>query len=190
MDKTYSDMTSRPEEMTPLLPVPVGEHAAWERQPGESARSFEAFRIYSNVRPSERSLGRAAEIVLKSRHQMLVWSAREHWVVRAELWDHEQSRVANQARLEAIKRLSKEPVEIGAMMLAEVRARIPTAAKSLERSPHGLAAWAEVAAKLIRDGLDSANARSGPGWSPRCSSSLSRKPPSSQSTPAMASPEG
>lgn len=61
--------------------------------------------------------------------------------------------MANEARLEAIKRISREEVEIGMLMLAEVRARIPTAAKLLARSPRVLALWAEVGAKLARDGL-------------------------------------
>jgi hypothetical protein len=138
--------------MTPIQDE-LATPAPWERQEGDSVRSHEAFRIYSNLPPSERSLAKTAEICGKRLNQMLAWSAAHDWVFRTAAWDHEQERVANAARLEAIKRISQQKVEIGAMMLAEVRARIPSAAKSLERSPHALALWAEVGTKLIREGL-------------------------------------
>ena len=135
------------------LPELLAEQPPWELQPGDSSRSHAAFRVYANLPPSQRSLAKAAQIVGKSHQQLLIWSSRDNWVVRAGEWDDEQDKVANEARLEAIKRISREEVEIAAMMSAEVRARIPTAAKSRERSPHALAAWAEAGAKLIRDGL-------------------------------------
>jgi hypothetical protein len=138
--------------MTPIQDE-LATPAPWERQEGDSVRSHEAFRIYSNLPPSERSLAKTAEICGKRLNQMLAWSAAHDWVFRTAAWDHEQERVANAARLEAIKRISQQKVEIGAMMLAEVRARIPSAAKSLERSPRALALWAEVGTKLIREGL-------------------------------------
>jgi hypothetical protein len=75
-------------------------------------------------------------------------------MVRAEAWDREQQRVADAARLEEIERANRKAVQAGDLMMDAVIARIPKAAASLNRSPHALAAWAEVAAKLHRQGLD------------------------------------
>jgi hypothetical protein len=61
--------------------------------------------------------------------------------------------VSDAARLEAIKRTSQKAVEVGMLMLDAVEKQIPEAAKLLARSPRALALWAEVGAKLIRDGL-------------------------------------
>ncbi len=128
-------------------------HPPWELQPGDSSRSHAAFRIYANLPPSQRSLAKAAEIVGKSHQQLLVWSATHDWVLRAKLWDHEQQRVSDAARLEAIRSTSQKAVEVGMLMLDAVEKQIPEAAKVLDRSPHALAQWVEVGAKLIRDGL-------------------------------------
>jgi hypothetical protein len=153
MNKAYIESEKPGLDRMTLLPAPVGEDAAWERQPGDSARSFEAFRIYANLPTSERSLARAAEIVGKSHQQLLVWSSRDDWVFRTKAWDREQQRVADAARLEAIERTGQKAVEVGMLMLDAVEEQIPEAAKLLARSPRVLALWAEVAVKLIRDGL-------------------------------------
>jgi hypothetical protein len=103
--------------------------------------------------PSERSLAKTAEICCKRLNQMLSWSAAHDWVLRAKLWDREQQRVSDAARLEAIERTSRKAVEVGMLLLDAVEEQIPEAAKSLDKSPHALARWFEVAVKLIRDGL-------------------------------------
>jgi transposase-like protein len=103
--------------------------------------------------PSQRTLAKTAEIVGKSRNLLKHWSAEYDWVMRAEIWDRAQQRVADAARLEEIDRINRKAVEVGEAMLDAVIAHISAAAKALDRSPHALARWAEVGAKLSRDGL-------------------------------------
>jgi hypothetical protein len=131
----------------------LAKPAPWERQEGDSARSHEAFRIYANLPPSERSLAKTADICGKRLNQMLAWSATHDWVFRAQAWDDRQEAVANAARLEAIKRTSQKAVEVGMLMLDAVEKQIPEAAKLLDKSPRVLALWAEIGAKLVRNGL-------------------------------------
>src|SRR6266566_2108084 len=55
----------------------------WERQPGETPRSFEAFRAYLDLGP-KRSL---AAVRRTGAGRTEAWSARHGWVRRAAAWD-------------------------------------------------------------------------------------------------------
>ena len=61
----------------------------WERQPGESAKSYEAFVIYRDMGPS-RTLPRVRETLGRpSGYQrwLETWSSSGGWVARAIAWD-------------------------------------------------------------------------------------------------------
>jgi hypothetical protein len=146
---------------------PDSDRLAWERQIGEPPRPFEAFRAFADLPPSQRTLAKTAEIVGKSRNLLKHWSAEYDWVMRAEIWDRAQQRVADAARLEEIDRINRKAVEVGEAMLDAVIAHISAAAKALDRSPHALARWAEVGAKLSRDGLG-VGERTHSGRRPEC----------------------
>ena len=67
---------------------------AWERQPGETSRQFQAFQLYSDMKPHERAVRKVQrQLGLKSARHLFKWSARHKWVVRASLWDDEQARI-------------------------------------------------------------------------------------------------
>jgi hypothetical protein len=85
---------------------------------------------------------------------MIRLSGQQDWAFRAEAWDREQQRVGDAARFAEIEAINKKAVRVGRAMLDAVEARIPKAASSLNRSPHALAAWAEVGAKLSREGVE------------------------------------
>jgi hypothetical protein len=79
----------------------------WERQPSETGRGFEAFRIYRDLGPT-RSLSRAAGAFYTAEvpkphqiRQLKEWSRRNMWVARAEAWDAEQQRMNELKRQEA-----------------------------------------------------------------------------------------
>jgi len=84
----------------------------WERLPGESAKAYEAFCIYRDLPPHERSLKAVAEKLGgkrsgKSRalRPLERWSSRYRWVERAQAWDEEVDRRAREAHLRAVKEM-------------------------------------------------------------------------------------
>lgn len=58
----------------------------FERQPNESSKAFEAFRLYRDMGP-ERSAEAVAKKLGKSRKGLDRWSSRFSWVDRARAWD-------------------------------------------------------------------------------------------------------
>jgi hypothetical protein len=68
-----------------------GDVLPWERQPGESARAFEAFTLYRDAGP-ERSQRAVARRLGKSGALIGRWSSAHRWVLRADAWDTEQDR--------------------------------------------------------------------------------------------------
>ncbi len=67
---------------------------AWERQPGETAKQFEAFQLYMQLRPHERSVRKVgAQLGKKGNRHLFKWSAKNSWVDRSAAWDDEQARV-------------------------------------------------------------------------------------------------
>ena len=72
---------------------------AYERQPGETQRAFDAFKVYRDL-GAERSLARAAEIYYGSstnRSQLGVWSRKHDWVARAAQRDDYIDMIRRQA---------------------------------------------------------------------------------------------
>ncbi len=84
----------------------------WERQPGESPQSFEAFAIYRNFRQGTRSLARVASELTKSAHLIRRWSAKHNWVDRVEEWDAYQDKIALEAQLRAVKDMNERHVRM------------------------------------------------------------------------------
>jgi hypothetical protein len=104
----------------------------WDKQPAESAAAFEAFRAYRDLDPSERSIKRAAEAVFadKIRDRDAIrfgrWSSKFGWVRRAEAWDAERDRQAQEAEIEVIR-------EMRTMQASTARNLQRIADESLER---------------------------------------------------------
>lgn len=65
----------------------------WERQPGETARAFEAFVVYRDMGAS-RSLKKAGQNLNKAITTLAEWSSKYDWVKRVAAWDAEQDRIA------------------------------------------------------------------------------------------------
>lgn len=77
----------------------------WERLPGESAKAFEAFRLYRDLPPSERSVREVARRLNKNLTTIAQWSSKYRWVERAQAWDDEVDRRAREAHLRAVKEM-------------------------------------------------------------------------------------
>lgn len=66
--------------------------AFWEKQKGESAQAFEAFKTYRDM-GAARSNAKVGRQLGKSKQLMDQWSKRWMWVARAEAYDMEQDRI-------------------------------------------------------------------------------------------------
>lgn len=64
---------------------------AWERQPEETTKAYEAFCAYRDM-GSDRTLAKVGEQLGKSDALMERWSAKYDWVKRAAAWDDELAR--------------------------------------------------------------------------------------------------
>lgn len=122
--------------MTPAAPS--------ERQKGESAVAFEAFRIYLEAGPA-RSTAKVARSLGKSKTLIDRWSSRWSWVERVRAFDTKAAGAADDAHLDAIARRSRRQAEIAqlhgeatALVAREVVQRIATAVQEGRDPFHGI----------------------------------------------------
>lgn len=101
----------------------------WDRLPNETAKQYEAFCVYRDLKniadpTSRRSIERAGEILGKSSRTIEPWSSTNNWVERAEAWDEDQERIkreiAQKVMQEDIRRMLKRQAEAG--KFAQVKA--------------------------------------------------------------------
>lgn len=69
---------------------------AWEKQPEESARAYEAFALYRDLGP-ERSLAKVGQMLGKSKALMERWSAKHDWVYRVQALEARDQMIAREA---------------------------------------------------------------------------------------------
>jgi hypothetical protein len=94
----------------------VTAHSAplpWDKQPRETSKAFDAFRIYRDL-GANRSLPKVAQTLSKSLPQIKEWSARWNWVARASDWDAEQDRIDREKQREARNRVIERHQALGA----------------------------------------------------------------------------
>lgn len=107
------------------------EAKKFERQPGETARAFEAFCVYREG-GAARSLVGTAQKLAKNSTTIKEWSAKWAWVERAAAFDADVRRRADAAEDEALKRFAAkrakqqmrfrdDQVKIGREMIAKGR---------------------------------------------------------------------
>lgn len=84
---------------------------SWERQPGESAKAFEAFELYCEL-GEERSIRKVAQQLLKSQPLMSRWSSQWKWVSRARDYDNEKKRQELQAEKKAYRTMRERQLGI------------------------------------------------------------------------------
>jgi len=90
----------------------------WERQPGETAKAFAAFRVYRSLDTSKRSLEAVAAKARtgpKTGHgipgYIKDWSVGNNWVKRAAAYDDHLDEVRRRADERAIVEMSKKHAE-------------------------------------------------------------------------------
>lgn len=120
----------------------------WERQPEETTKAFEAFRVYRDL-GAERSIAKAGKQLGKNRVTLEGWSSKFNWVERVAAWDAEQDRIARQEQAKAIKAMRNRHAGMAKAMIVK-------AGRALQKIPDedikasDISRMIEVAAKLER----------------------------------------
>jgi len=102
------------------------EAKPWERQDGESAKAFEAFRTYRDLGPS-RSIAKACSVLRGpgfSRDMFKTWSARWKWVNRAAQWDSYLDEQRRKETENEITKMNKRHAEAAKMFQSKAIERL------------------------------------------------------------------
>jgi len=83
----------------------------WERQPGESPPAWEAWVLYRDHPPGNRSHRGVARQLRKSASLVARWSSKFEWVVRARGWDNAQDQVRVTAQQQVIAQVASQQAE-------------------------------------------------------------------------------
>ena len=120
----------------------------WERQPEETTKAFEAFRVYRDL-GAERSIAKAGKQLGKNRVTLEGWSSKFNWVERVAAWDAEQDRIARQEQAKAIKAMRNRHAGIAKAMIVKAGRALQKIPED-EIKPGDISRMIEVAAKLER----------------------------------------
>lgn len=121
----------------------------WERMEGESAKAFEAFRIYRDMGP-ERNLRAVGERLGKSRAIIERWSSSNQWVERARAYDNDLERAAHQEALKSVREMQKRHISIAAQLQNKALLALQKT-KPEHMKPGELLSFMKEAAKLERE---------------------------------------
>jgi hypothetical protein len=84
----------------------------WQQLPGETDKAYQAFVVYRNLEPDERSLARVGSELVKSRTLLSRWSAKWSWVERARAWDNYQEVRRLEKRIQEKQAMDEEHLKI------------------------------------------------------------------------------
>jgi hypothetical protein len=119
---------------------------AWERQPGETSRAYEAFSAYRDL-GSARSLAKVGQLLGKSTGLMERWSAAHSWVDRVAALEARDEMLRREAVEEHLRAIAEDHATREARIqekLLEIRERAASqSAKMLE--------WPLTEQRVIRD---------------------------------------
>lgn len=147
------------------------KNALWERQPGESAKAYEAFASYRDL-GSERSITKVVQELNKSRALIGRWSKDWDWVERARAWDNELARQAKAAAVKRVQDMTGRHINI-AMQLQKKALEALAALDLEEMSPKDIKEFIKAATELERANrlaeaeLDRDGRSTGDGGGPR-----------------------
>jgi len=109
----------------------------WSRQPGESARAFQAFEHYRDLGP-ERSVTKVAQALDKSRTLIGRWSSEHDWVSRVEGLEARDAMLQHDAVQEHLRARAEDHAKRETKLrerALEVRERAMDKAQQMLRSP-------------------------------------------------------
>lgn len=117
----------------------------WEQLDDETARAYQAFRLFRDAGPT-RSLASSQA----KRGTARGWSIRFRWADRARAWDAEAHRLEDARRLEAIRTMGDTHQQIARLMIA---AGLRTLQEQPELTPHQAARLLDLGTRLQRAAL-------------------------------------
>lgn len=91
---------------------PIQIAAPWELQPKETKDAFEAWQIYRDLPPADRTLARVSKELEKSADLVGRWSSANQWVERSRAYDGYLDRQRIEAHVAAIKDMQKRHTEM------------------------------------------------------------------------------
>lgn len=146
-----------------IIPKSKNPPKAWERQPGETDKAFEAWVCYRDKNPQDRSYRTVAATLKKSETLIARWAGINHWQDRISAWQDFLDEKAVEARVEAIKQMHEEDRKreraLGLNILGKVSERFlekDAKGKPKLKVPDGqIPLWTKTGVELIRisDGL-------------------------------------
>jgi hypothetical protein len=131
----------------------------WERQPGETARAFAAFRRYLDLPAEDRTILNAAKShvarskarkkpsLKASERQFEKWSGENYWIMRAAAYDDSLAQIEYEATAEARRALGRKHVELVEHLTDKAIAAV-IAVKIDDMSPRDVVRFADAAVKL------------------------------------------
>jgi hypothetical protein len=102
--------SAKPKAKAAPINPPAPENA-WDRQPGESAPAFRAFREYLFL-GGERSTRRVAQGLDKSHTLIGKWSSKHRWVARVAAFEAEAAHRQDEEALDVLAERSRRQAEI------------------------------------------------------------------------------
>ena len=91
------------------------DEKAWERQPKESARAYEAFDLYLKMGP-ERSLRKVGQELGKSNTLISRWSSAWNWLERCRDYDNYLKRQELEEQRKAVKKMQQRQIQTAMLM--------------------------------------------------------------------------
>jgi hypothetical protein len=94
-----------------LLP----DREPWDRQDGESDPAFEAWVMYRDATPGERSIRKVAQRLGKTATAVAQFSVMWGWPTRAALYDVHLDRVRVQTRIDEVREMARRHAQVAAL---------------------------------------------------------------------------
>lgn len=124
------------------------EPLPYERQPYETKKQFEAFKVYRDM-GFDRSIREVARTLNKSASMIGRWSSANNWVERVKQYDVDMDRKEIIENLKKRKEMVKRHAQTSKLFQQKILERIQRL-NPAELSPNDLARWFEIAVKIER----------------------------------------
>jgi hypothetical protein len=112
------------------------------RAEGETNAAWEAFAVYRDLSPSERSYSATAERLGKARQNVDRWGRQWRWRERAASWDQARDRARVDGQLEAVRRMAERHASQAQAGLQALMVPHLATARKLQLDPEALEALA------------------------------------------------
>lgn len=109
----------------------------WDKQPGESAPAYRAFREYL-LMGAERSTRKVAQALSKSHTLIGRWSREKRWVARVEAFEAEAAKRQDEAALDELEERGRRQAEVAETTLEAMAAPSLELMRRIEKDPKAL----------------------------------------------------